>query len=792
MLDLIQFFYGLFAAASLSPAAWMAGFGLAVFGYTWTTKVANTTAVAAAHVNLLQTEKLDRDGAIPITGANLEGFIIISPYTPKDNTYKGNAHCHTTNSDGTASPADLAAAYAAAGYDFLAITDHDVLTADTATAGLLYIPGVEENTNEGDLLNLGATANVVAETPAQTVLDAVIAQGSVPILAHPGYTIAWTKHQLDRLNGFVGLEVYNYECSGLAGGPTYETLWDYLLSEGKHVVALAGDDAHGLASVGNGWIHVFADSATAANILASLRTGNFYSSTGPTITIAASSTEMTITTPAAATIAFIGQGGATLQTSASVTTATYTFTGNEKYVRVLVTRDSDSKLAWTNPVYIKRHFVDSEPQGQRVYGNADVVNGVLTANQYSVNLTTLDAPGAPTAALGTGAGNVDNGVHSYKMTFVTAVGETSLGTASGDVTVVDKTANGKVELTALPVDSTGFATSRKLYRTAAGGANYYLLTTISNNVQTTYSDNIADASLGAVVMNNYENHSGGMFYIGALPAGYIGDSSTCFGYRAGRLNVSGDLTAVGIDAGYNNSSGDASVFGSLAGKANTTGNICAFGYAAGTSNKTGPLSAFGYKAGYYSTGTTPSVMVGWNAGYYITSGNITAIGGGAGYGAVTTNAPATDTYGILIGYNANRSVATATVLTNYIGIGYGTLVDKSNQVKIGNSSMVEFVWYGAPINSQTVETHSGAGALDLTTYITHIVTTGTDALTLADGQEGQEKIVVMKTDGGDGTLTPTTPAGFATITFTAVGQSCRLIFTNAAWHLIGHNGCTVA
>lgn len=35
---------------------------------TWTTKIANTTAVAAAHVNLLQTLKADIDGQIAMTG----------------------------------------------------------------------------------------------------------------------------------------------------------------------------------------------------------------------------------------------------------------------------------------------------------------------------------------------------------------------------------------------------------------------------------------------------------------------------------------------------------------------------------------------------------------------------------------------------------------------------------------------------------------------------------------------------------------------------------------------------
>ena len=108
------------------------------------------------------------------------------------------------------------------------------------------------------------------------------------------------------------------------------------------------------------------------------------------------------------------------------------------------------------------------------------------------------APSAPTAALAATpiAGNVDNGVHRYLVTYVTATGETQAGVVSSVVTVADKTINGKVELTAIPLGG-GSVTARKLYRTAAAGSTYMLLATISNNTATTYTDNIADSSLGA-------------------------------------------------------------------------------------------------------------------------------------------------------------------------------------------------------------------------------------------------------------------------------------------------------
>lgn len=111
---------------------------------------------------------------------------------------------------------------------------------------------------------------------------------------------------------------------------------------------------------------------------------------------------------------------------------------------------------------------------------------------------TENAPSAPTATLATTpvAGNVDNGAHRYLVTYVTADGETQAGVASAAVTVADKTVNGQVALTGIPLGGAA-VTSRKLYRTLAGGTTYALLATIANNTATTYTDNIADSALGA-------------------------------------------------------------------------------------------------------------------------------------------------------------------------------------------------------------------------------------------------------------------------------------------------------
>ena len=87
---------------------------------------------------------------------------------------------------------------------------------------------------------------------------------------------------------------------------------------------------------------------------------------------------------------------------------------------------------------------------------------------------------------------------------------------------------------------------------------------------------------------------------------------------------------------------------------------------------------------------------------------------------------------------------------------------------------------------------SGAGAVDVVSAITEVTTTGANALTLADGVEGQLKFIVMITDGGDGTLTPTNFGSGSTITFNDAGDTATLLFTNSKYYLLSHFGCTIA
>lgn len=72
--------------------------------------------------------------------------------------------------------------------------------------------------------------------------------------------------------------------------------------------------------------------------------------------------------------------------------------------------------------------------------------------------------------------------------------DASLGALMGTT----NTTGGRYGLTSIPTSADARVTKRRLYRTAAGGAVYMLLTTINDNSTTTYTDSAPDTSLGQI------------------------------------------------------------------------------------------------------------------------------------------------------------------------------------------------------------------------------------------------------------------------------------------------------
>lgn len=216
---------------------------------------------------------------------------------------KGNVHSHTTRTDGLCPPQKQIDDYRSHGYDFLSITDHNVIDNHNLDAGenFILIPGWERDILYSPskcihlvgLCSLPAEKQEVLEMPrytpgeitAQQLIDEMKAAGQYVILAHP----IWSRmepEEVSALVNFDAIEVFNTGCERLCRAGHAEVYWDMLLRKGRRVNAIACDDTHQKARKSDrfaGWVMVQAESRTHEDILHALYTGNYYSSMGPEI-----------------------------------------------------------------------------------------------------------------------------------------------------------------------------------------------------------------------------------------------------------------------------------------------------------------------------------------------------------------------------------------------------------------------------------------------------------------------------------------------------------------------------
>ena len=93
---------------------------------------------------------------------------------------------------------------------------------------------------------------------------------------------------------------------------------------------------------------------------------------------------------------------------------------------------------------------------------------------------------------------------------------------------------------------------------------------------------------------------------------------------------------------------------------------------------------------------------------------------------------------------------------------------------------------------KSVENVTGGGALSLTTAVSLISTTGVEAYTLADGTlEGQIKIISMKVDGGNATVTPANYINGTSILFNNVNDTIVLMYQTTGWVQLARQNATV-
>lgn len=99
-------------------------------------------------------------------------------------------------------------------------------------------------------------------------------------------------------------------------------------------------------------------------------------------------------------------------------------------------------------------------------------------------------------------------------------------------------------------------------------------------------------------------------------------------------------------------------------------------------------------------------------------------------------------------------------------------------------------------SKQNITFTSLVGNPDLVTTTSYFTTTGSCTGTLADGAEGQVKVIVAKNvSAGNYVLSVTNAgwrsAGAGTVTFSDVGHSVNLMFIDGKWYAIGSYGASI-
>jgi hypothetical protein len=297
---------------------------------------------------------------------------------------KGNTHTHTQYSDGDSPPELVVDWYEAHDYDFLFLTDHNILIPDDHLAklqrGSLPIWQGEEVTMAAVHVNgLGVTDLVAPPWPGKSIrepdvteshtervrwaVEHILAMGGVAHVNHPNYLYTLTIDDLMAAGDFGLLEVANghngVHNEGDATHPSTEVIWDALLTAGGRIWGVASDDAHyfqtwgdNYSNPGRGWLQVEAESARMSDVLESLRAGRFYGSSGLELSAyEASGSEISLELAGdAATVELIGPGGAVLETVDGDRARFALRASAGPYVRVRATAP-DGRQLWTQPVF---------------------------------------------------------------------------------------------------------------------------------------------------------------------------------------------------------------------------------------------------------------------------------------------------------------------------------------------------------------------------------------------------------------------------------------------------------
>ena len=292
---------------------------------------------------------------------------------------KGSLHGHTTRSDGKDAPEDVIRTYYEHGYQFMALTDHNIFSRmSSKNVPMTMLSGIERDmTILGFKEDRPLCVHIVGigdpaapEGPAHdevipnygTYADCSFAQGMIDEMhgwglktfyCHPEWS-GTTYEDYKCLKGNFGVEIWNSGNvigNGLDTGTAHS--WDQALDEGRRVWGVAVDDGHSMDVHCHGWVMVKAGNS-APEILQALEEGAFYSSCGPEIyDFYFRDGRVYVDCSDAVSVSFHTLRMPLRKTAGEhVTHAECSIYDGIHYVRAVVT-DAQGRRAWTNPIFLR-------------------------------------------------------------------------------------------------------------------------------------------------------------------------------------------------------------------------------------------------------------------------------------------------------------------------------------------------------------------------------------------------------------------------------------------------------
>ncbi|HET8985588.1 MAG TPA: CehA/McbA family metallohydrolase [Trueperaceae bacterium] len=302
------------------------------------------------------------------------------PFDRPGHFYRGNVHTHTNSSDGLLPPAEVVARYREAGYDFVALTDHLLarygwqqtdathLSDDAFTVvrgAELHGPGLTGPGLTGPGEGLwhvvavglpeGFSPNSDGET-GQELARRAVAAGAWVGAAHPAWYGA-TAADIASLGPIHAVEVYNAACAELNDRGDSFAVYQDLLAANVRLDLFVSDDTHfnGHDDSFKAWVMVKSATRAADDLVASLKAGNYYSSTGPRILdVARSGSRLTVRCTPVDRVYLTGVGARAKRVAGVALSEVDLEVANVVGTMVRVTIvDRGGARAWTNPFLIE-------------------------------------------------------------------------------------------------------------------------------------------------------------------------------------------------------------------------------------------------------------------------------------------------------------------------------------------------------------------------------------------------------------------------------------------------------